>query len=75
LVSNVQSKKRKDLSSESPSEEQSTPLPGNKKKKKILSQPISTSEITSSQVIDLAQDSDHKNAKAKTKRRKKNPGI
>lgn len=47
----------------------------NKKKKNTPNLSQSTNDITSSQVIDLAQDSDEENSKAKNKRQCGNPAF
>jgi hypothetical protein len=70
------SKKRKEPSSDS--ESQNTPIAskrkGIKNKKSTLTQSTpGNSEAPSSQVIDLAQDSDAENAKVKKKRQRLNP--
>ena len=70
-------KKRKNLPSDSEPESQNTPIASQKKdqkptkKKHTCSQ--STLEPSSSQVIDLAQDSEEENEKVKHKLQRKNP--
>ena len=77
LVSNNPTKKRKNLPSDSEPESKNTPIASQKKgqkptkKKHTCSQ--STLEPSSSQVIDLAQDSEEENEKVKHKRQRKNP--
>ena len=77
LVSNNPTKKRKNIPSGSEPESQSTPITSKKKSKKPTNKTPACSQSTlepiSSQVINLAQDSDEENEKVKHKRQRKNP--
>ena len=77
LVSNNPTKKRKNIPSGSEPESQSTPITSKKKAKKPTNKTPACSQSTlepiSSQVINLAQDSDEENEKVKHKRQRKNP--
>ena len=76
IVTNNPTKKRKHVPSESDTETQITPIATKKKGKKAAKNPPPCSQSTldpsSSQVIDLAQDSDDENAKVKHKRQRRN---
>ena len=76
-ITNNPTKKRKNVPSDSETESQITPIASKKKGKKAAKNPPTCSQSTidpsSSQVIDLAQDSDEENAKVKHKRQRKNP--
>ena len=76
IVTNNPTKKRKNVPSESDTETQITPIATKKKGKKAAKNPPPCSQSTldpsSSQVIDLAQDSDDENAKVKHKRQRRN---
>ncbi|KNZ49497.1 hypothetical protein VP01_4976g1, partial [Puccinia sorghi] len=65
------------FASDSETESQNTPIASKKKGKKTAKNPPTCSQSTldpsSSQVINLAQDSDNKNAKVKHKRQRRDP--
>ena len=79
VITNNPTKKRKNVPSDSETESQITPIASKKKGKKAAKNPPTCSQSTidpsSSQVINLAQDSDEENAKVKHKRQRKNPDF
>ena len=77
IINNNPPQKRKNVPSDSETESQITPIASKKKGKKTAKNTPTCSQSTldpgSSQVIDLAQDSDEENAKVKHKRQRRDP--